>query len=203
MRKRNKRSVRPPRQKRSKLLIVVEGSKGKSESLYLEKLGQIVRSKNTALSYKVVSAAGEPRKVYDVACNTIQNKSIEYRGVYLVVDVDAHETLQEVIAECKQKDNPPFYVIVNNPQFEVWLLWHYKDYFKYCTKKQLQDELTKCGLVKENNKKILSNSIPVEKYPDAVARAQKQGVQSTANSIGKNPSSSMPDLIKELVHGSS
>lgn len=102
---------------------MVEGSKGKSEEVYFQRLDQELRY-DVALT--VVAGAGEPTKVLDVCNQRIDREASKvgdgskpFDYCFLVMDEDNHPHLNDVLEQCRQMG---FHALVTNPKFELWLL---------------------------------------------------------------------------------
>ncbi|MDK8364632.1 RloB family protein [Corynebacterium sp. UMB10119B.1] len=165
---------RAKRKLKSRLLIVVEGDKGKSEQVYFQRLAQILRSNDVATDIKVVPSKGEPKRVLDTCENHL--KSDNFDRAFLVVDCDQHTTLGDVL-QLAQKSN--ISVAVTNPQFEQWLYWRLYD--GGSDAKKMTDVLQKERYLTGRNAKELGVTFPVERYPEATARAKRHWTEMRPN----------------------
>lgn len=187
-----RKKTRPPRRMRpDPILIVVEGSKGKSEQTYFELLNQTKRF-NFELRFKVVPGSGGPSHVMKAALK----QTGDYSHICLVMDVDEHKDLSDVIAQTKYASTPSFSV-VTNPQFELWLLWHSEDQKGAISKNLLEEKVKKANLVTGKRGKELHRSFPIENVDIALKRA----IRAKPGEIGDNPSSAIPWLIEALISG--
>ncbi|KGF01622.1 RloB family protein [Actinomyces sp. S4-C9] len=192
------RKVRKQRKMRPRVLVVVEGSKGKSEEVYFQRLDQELRY-DVALT--VVAGAGEPTKVLD-ACNQriereaskVGDGSIPFDYCFLVMDEDNHPHLNDVLEQCRQLN---FDALVTNPKFELWLLWHVED-CKFVSSSVLDKRVKSRSLVSGKNGKELAGSFPVKDYAAAVERAKKAWREMASNEVGPNPSSGIPVYLEKL-----
>ncbi len=183
---------------RPRVLVVVEGSKGKSEEVYFQRLDQELRY-DVALT--VVAGAGEPTKVLE-ACNQridrearkVGDGSRPFDHCFLVMDEDNHPHLSDVLEQCRQLD---FDALVTNPKFELWLLWHVED-CKYVSSANLDKRVKDKSLVSGKNGKELAGSFPIEDYAVAVERAKRAWRGLTSNEAGPNPSSGIPVYLEKL-----
>lgn len=65
-----------------------------------------------------------------------------YDEIWVLVDVDEHATLEAAISEAMASAIP---MVISNPCFEIWLLWHYEDCAAHKTAQQLERQLAKRG----------------------------------------------------------
>lgn len=183
------KSRRPPRRVRSRVLIVTEGVK--TEIQYLEGLIQHLRTSGFSVRSAQTRGVGrDPLSVLAAARAMRLADRDGYDQVWVVVDVDDHDSLSHCIIEGSKAGIP---VIISNPCFEVWLLWHFQDHASHQDSRGLSSLLTKCGHVG----KSISATFPFDQYPAAVCRALKTVREHSI--IGPNPSSSMPSLVAALA----
>jgi hypothetical protein len=182
------RRNRPSRQENKKLLIVTEGEI--TEVQYLQGLAQYLRTAGiTVIPCTVQSGGGEPSRVLTKA-RDLASKG-DYEAVWLVVDVDDHALLHDVLRKCTIGGET---VVVSNPQFEVWLLWHFADAAAPQSGVSLKKELRRHGFVSKH----LPASFPFDRVDQAVGMATHRDRQSAPNTRGANPSSAMPHLVEAL-----
>lgn len=184
--------TRPDRKKHKRLLLVVEGSRGKSEQAYFELLRQELETRRLSVSVQVFPGNGEPTRVLKEA----ENRAEGYDHVCLLMDVDTHAKLDEVLQECGRKI-PPFHAVVTNPKFELWLLWHKEKEEGFISSKELDKRVQKLGLVRGKDGKQLAPNFPIKDYHIAMVNAVRVGDRQR----GKNPSSGIPWLIEAMVSG--
>ena len=159
-------SNRPKRQENRKLLVVTEGEI--TEVQYLQKLIQHLRTAGvTVVPHALEKGGGEPARVLARARKLAAKD--DYEAVWIVVDVDEHASLNAVLRECAGNSET---VVVSNPQFEVWLLWHLN--------------------------KHLPTDFPISNVEQAVAMATHRTRATALNTRGPNPSSTMPHLVEAL-----
>lgn len=186
---------RKPRQQRKRILVVVEGSPGKSEEEYFKQIhSRLPRS--TSPSLKVVAAGGEPRRVWDECRNRMDSGDFDF--VCLVLDHDDHPTLPEVLREVSKYKNTA--AVVTNPQFELWLLLHAQDQNAAITARVLRQKMREHNLVSPKNDKELHRSFPFENFEQAHARAKNSKHYAGNGVVGDNPSNGIPWLI-DLLRG--
>ena len=194
---------RPPRQTKKRLLVVVEGDKDKSEQAYLQRLDQYLRPGGLTPSFKVVPAGGEPTRVLKKCLQYLEKDG--YDLACLVVDRDKHQRLGEVIRQAKAnkigKKHFPIHVLVTNPQFELWLLWHVEDQRAFISSSDLEKRVERANLVVGKSGKSLSPKFPIERFRDAVKRAEACSMAPEPWQMGTNPYSGLPWLVKVLETG--
>ncbi len=111
-----------------------------------------------------------------------------------LVDVDEHQTLATAIQLAERED---ILLLISNLKFEAWLRWHAEDKRSALTSAQLDDLVTKLGIVKG---KLLSPSFPFHQVHSASITARAIDPLMRPGRIGPNPSSAMPILV-ELMQG--
>lgn len=194
---------RPQRRQSKRVLIVVEGARGKSEQAYFQLLNQELRGNATVLSLQVEPGAGEPLRVLKKCRNktTEQEKRAEngepaYDARFIVVDRDDHGTLERVLQECESEQ---IHGIVTNPKFELWLLWHKDEQRASIDGAQLDRRVRDLHLVEGRNGKELAKGFEIKNYKPAMERAQKAWPKLVDNRVGPNPSSAIAWMIEEIV----
>lgn len=169
------------------MLVVTEGVR--TEVQYLEGLVQHLRS--TGTSVRGVRSKGigrDPSQVVGAAIEMRDADTDGYSATWVVVDVDNHATLDSALREAtKEKIN----VVVSNPCFEMWLLWHYEECTSYQETKSAIARLTRFG----HTDKQMPNSFPYHGWNEAVRRA---GDSVACGCRGPNPSTAMPHLVEAL-----
>lgn len=172
---------------RSRILVVCEGEVTEVE--YLQGLRQSLRASGVSIrSAELKGGGSDPLNVLKEALRI--SSADEFDEVWVVVDVDTHERLPEALSLARRNK---VLMVVTNPCFEVWLLWHYQDCRAPQTSKSLRRALRKEG---HHDEKHLPNRFPFERWADAVERALSCNVEHSK--VGENPSSAMPALIKAL-----
>ncbi len=182
------RRNRPSRQENKKILIVTEGEI--TEVQYVQGLVQHLRTAGvTVVPCTVQAGGGEPSRVLAKA-RDLASRS-DYEAVWIVVDVDDHASLDPVLSQCTTSGEK---VIVSNPQFEVWLLWHFANSGAPQTTASLKRELRRHGFVGKH----LPTTFPFHRVDQAAITATHKDRSTALNTRGDNPSSSMPHLVKAL-----
>lgn len=181
---------RPPRRvERSRILIVTEGTE--TEIQYLEGLKQYLGALGaTVRGTKMKGIGKDPKRVLAAALDIIERDLGGFEEAWLVVDVDDHSVLTEALRMAAKAGIP---MVVSNPCFEIWLLWHYQDCAAHQSHDQLKAKLAKHG----HHGKNLSMNFPYQAHTEAAARAAVHPVRHTTR--GKNPSSAMPELVAVLA----
>lgn len=175
------------RRENRKLLVVTEG---KTEKEYLEGLMQSLRPNQTQVTtIDVVDGRGEPSKVLKTAKARCQSRADDYDEVWLLLDVDQHAKLTPVLQETRQEN---FSAAVSNPCFEIWLLWHFEDWTREDSSREVQHAAKRHGLGKS-----IPPAFPYAKHPEARRRASRTPVG--ANEIGQNPSTALPSLLESIL----
>lgn len=184
---RNINRNRSKREIRKRALIVTEGIK--TEVMYVQSLVQYLNATGVKVqSPKTKGIGKDPLNVLREADGIRRADTEGFDSTWILVDVDEHATLKDCLDEAQELG---IHVIVSNPSFEVWLLWHFEDMNKHCTNKDLRDRLKSLG----HEGKAVARKFPYENYVDAVARANSGGRKVASCQKGSNPSSAMPVLL--------
>lgn len=177
---------------RHRLLIVCEGAVTEVE--YFQGLKQSLRKSGVAVRGVEVKGHGsDPLNVLDEARRMASEE--DFDEVWVVVDTDTHERLPQALREARRARVP---VVVSNPCFEIWLLWHHADCQAHQSADDLRRELRRYG---HCDPKHLPPRFPYDHWPQAEARARFRPVSHTQ--IAENPSSAMPDLLAALLRSAS
>ncbi|MDU5609350.1 MAG: RloB family protein [Actinomyces sp.] len=180
----NQRNLRRPRQHKTRYAVFTEGRV--TELQYLEKLRQRIRPQHA--EFKFIKIGKDPSAIYKRCLRVLKQDNFD-QGI-IVVDVDQHERLEEMLDDCRR--SPHVNALVSNPCFELWLLWHATDRRGYT-------ETRECvRLARINNltgDKDLNTKFPIASFPEAAKRAQQAWSELAPNKKGPNPSSAMPWLI--------
>ncbi|MGW2092548.1 RloB family protein [Promicromonospora sukumoe] len=163
-----------------------------TEVQYLQGLIQHLRTAGvTVVPYSLEPGGGEPSRVLAKARKLAAKD--DYEAVWVVVDVDEHASLNDVVRECAKGSET---VVVSNPQFEVWLIWHLSSSGAPQTAASLKKELRRHGFT--GTCKHLPTDFPFSNVDQAVAMATHRTRATSLNTRGPNPSSSMPHLVEAL-----
>lgn len=176
---------RKPREVRRPLLIVAEGEL--TERQYFEGLAQHFRNTGLIVSRTMVKGLGkDPLRVVKEAIRQRDDPNVDYADVWAVVDVDEHALLDRAIQLADKSGIP---LVVSNPCFELWLVWHYMDCSAHQTRDQLRRKLKNNG----HSGKAIPETFPHESVIDAARRSM--ATHPGAFIRGENPSTTMADLI--------
>lgn len=104
------------------------------------------------------------------------------------MDTDDHATLAECLAVA---DREGVHAVVNNPCFEIWLLWHLEDHRAAAAPADLAARLAQLG----HPNKSLRPTFPCGNHQQALERALMADPAFATRRIGPNPSSAMPILL--------
>lgn len=182
---------RKPRRERTRVLIVTEGTE--TEEQYFGLLVQHLKA--TGVRHWPMTRHGvgrDPMRVMKAAVTRRDADLESFDSVWIVVDVDQHATLNSCLtAAAKEKIG----VVISNPCFEIWLVWHLRDHRRPETTPGIQEVLKSAG----HPGKSLSTNFPVHKFETASARARQADPTCKVGSVGSNPSSSMDQLIGHLI----
>lgn len=188
---------RPRRQDVRRILVVTEGTR--TEPQYVEGLDRYLRSKGATAVVKTVSVGKDPLKVVQKCVekrDASEQNDKGYDECVCLVDVDEHQTLSAAVQLAEREE---IRLLISNLKFEAWLRWHVEDKRSAHTSAQLDQLVTKLGLVKG---KILSQSFPFYRVHDACKIAWAADPDMRAGRKGPDPSSSMPILVN-LMQGES
>ncbi|QOD43533.1 RloB domain-containing protein [Clavibacter zhangzhiyongii] len=164
-----------------------------TEAQYIQGLAQYLRTSGVSIRTPLLKGIG--RDPYSVLQATVKLRESDAEGfdeTFALVDVDDHETLDKCL---ESSGAASVGVIVSNPCFEIWLLWHYRDHNRNDSTSAVQAALKHEG----HEQKAIPTKFPYEKYVDAVERADKRNRKMVTSHAGQNPGSSMPRLIEAMI----
>ncbi len=130
----------------------------------------------------------DPERVLQAAIDLNEQDPDGYDELWVVVDVDEHSTLETALIRARRLKIP---MVVSNPCFEIWLVWHYEDCAAYQCTKDAIERLERYG----HTEKQVPNSFPYHAHHDATRRA---GNGVPPGDLGPNPSTAMPHLLAAL-----
>lgn len=173
------------------MLIVTEGEVTEVE--YFEGLAQYLRFTGVLVGKARPRGLGkDPLRVVNEAIRQRKDPNNEYDHIWAVVDVDEHANLPSAIQLAKRSGIP---LVVSNPCFEIWLLWHYVDCTSYQSKVDLERKLEKLG----HTGKAIPLTFPHKDVGDAEDRSRAGHPGDLIK--GENPSSTMADLLGAMRSG--
>lgn len=191
-----RKSARPQRQLGRRILVVTEGTKTEPE--YVEGLDRYLRSKGAATTVKSFPVGKDPLKVVQKCVEkrdeAARDDEKRYDHCVCLVDVDEHQSLPAAV---RLAESEGILLLISNLKFEAWLRWHKENKRSILSTKQLDDLVTKLGLV---NGKNLSQSFPFDAVRNACEIARAIDPKMQPGRIGPNPSSAMPILV-DLMQG--
>jgi hypothetical protein len=186
---------RGSRAERVRLLIVTEGIR--TEPQYFDGLSAHLRATGTqVVTVRTVGTGRDPVKVVREADRRRaeeKRKGDPFDGVWCVVDVDDHHTLDQALTLAGSLG---LNVAVSCPCFEVWLLWHFEDLLAPCTHAVLRKKPAGHGVTG----KSLPLGFPYRNHADALRRAEAADARGGERA---NPSSSVRLLVRALADGRS
>lgn len=193
-RSQSRHTPRPRRQPARRILVVTEGTR--TEPQYVERLNAFLRSHRTTTVVKTVAVGKDPLKVVE-KCIEVRDEAKkdgkDYDASVCLVDVDTHSALPDAALLAARKS---ILLLVSNLKFEVWLRWHAEDRRGTLTSSQLDELVSKLGLVKD---KKLSASFPFHEVHTACKIARSVDSDLRASRVGPDPSSAMPILIDLML----
>lgn len=180
------------RQERKRLLIVTEGEE--TEPQYFEGLARFARATGVDVyAAKVIGLGCDPLTLVRQAVRRRADAGEDaYHEVWCVCDVDEHDKLPSAIVEARREK---INLAITNPCFELWLLWHYRDYGRSANKRLLRQALKPYGITDKH----LPGKFPFSAYPEAVVRAQRRGADSGVYDVPPNPGASVDRVVKLIA----
>lgn len=166
-----------------------------TERAYIEGLQQSL-PREGAPSVKVIGVGEDPKRVLDRCLHEMREAERQdepYDWACVLVDVDEHTTLEACLQGVRREQKVR--VIVSNPKFEQWLLWHREESRAPRTGRELDRLVRDYGLLVKG--KHLAPDFPFHEY----TRAERHAGNCPANEKGPNPSSAMPVLLRLLRGG--
>ena len=122
-----------------------------------------------------------------------QDAFLAYDAVWCVVDVDDHATLHSALSPARREN---VNLVVSNPCFEVWLLFHFQEFAVSTARSELQRKLR---LHIKGYDKNIPRDFPFERHELAKQRALRADPEHReANRVGGNPSSNVWLLVDAM-----
>lgn len=182
-----RRGRRPQRFERPRGLVVTEGT---VTEVQIPANAPARAAPRCRISEADRRGGSDPLRVVKRALK--ERKDGDYSWTVCLVDCDNHETLQDAFRLATEED---IRVLVSNPCFELWLLWHLEDWRHHSSSRNVQARLAKLKVLQD---KSLTSSFPIGRYADARARSDKASPEHLVNHLGPNPSSPIPVLLELL-----
>ncbi|WP_371878865.1 RloB family protein [Amycolatopsis roodepoortensis] len=179
------------RKERARILVVTEGLV--TEPQYFKGLAKHFKATGVRVcGLKVIGdGRGDPLKVVkraDLETNNghLVGKRDGFDSVWCVVDVDTHVSLGDAIIEAKRRN---YNIVVSNPCFEIWLVWHFGEHRAYLTSRHAEKISEKHGILE----KRLPYDFPYGDVTLAIERSQRIETE-----IPSNPGSTAWKLAKVI-----
>lgn len=171
---------RPRRNLLDRILIVCEGEK--TEVNYFTAIRRELRVPGSDLAIFHSEYGTEPIQIVEFAKDKF-NESRAFERIYVVFDRDDHHTYHQALARAEALNNKmkndngkraSFIAIPSVPNFELWILLHFRNVFEFIGRADLQKELKKPDhypTYAKNCKSVYSET--KSRLPEATKRAQK------------------------------
>lgn len=193
---RRKRAVLAPA---ARVVVVTEGAL--TEPKYLRSFNLI--HTDNAIRLVIRPGIGDPRAVVERAVRekkALRGDSLAGQDtVWAVFDRDVHPRFAEAIDLARGND---ILLAVSNPCFEIWGVFHYRDFDAEVHRHECQRELARlCPSYSSSGSKVFDDSAIIEQgYSSAVARAKnsRRRRQKEGNSEG-NPSTRVYLLTEYIL----
>ena len=185
------------------IIVVTEGEK--TEPQYLEMFKKIHVEpfvKRSVFDLRIVPDVGVPMTVVDRAVQELRAQrpfSREEDSVWAMFDRDEHPKFEEAKNKARSKG---VHLAVSNPCFEIWGIYHYRDWQGPMERHQCQNELEQLcpGYDKKYGKTFIDKDVIKEKCSDAIERAKKSlNSREKEGDPDGNPSTSVYFLIEAIL----
>lgn len=156
----------------ARIVIVTEGES--TEPAYLRTFGRVC-GEPSAVRPKIIPAAGDPRAVVERAIVELRklrgDKLASRDSVWAMFDRDEHPRFAE--AKILARDNG-ISMAISNPCFELWGIFHYRDYDAPLDRHESQRQLARlCSTYVSDRGKLFDDpEIIRDNYADARQRAE-------------------------------
>lgn len=185
------------------IIVVTEGKKTEPQYLEMFKKVHVPPSvKRSAFDLKIIPSGSDPTRVVDEA---IQELEILQRvrgkkgSVWAMFDRDEHSRFEEAKNKARSKE---VRLAVSDPCFEIWGIYHYRDWQGPMERHQCQNELEQLcpSYDKRCGKTFIDKDVIKEKCSDAIERAKKSlNSRKEEGDPEGNPSTSVHCLIKTIL----
>ncbi len=167
----------PPR-----ILIVSEGTK--TEPYYFEILAEKINSKSSKMTSGarvVVEVEGTGRNTTGLYSH-LENKYTSadlanYKQIWLVYDKDdfPKDRFDNAASKAKERNNSKFNAAWSNQSFELWLVWHFQDYYVESHRKEYIKVLDKyVSHYEKGDKEVYYYILKNGDIKEAIKRAKRQ-----------------------------
>lgn len=179
---------------------------GESEQEYFKEIKRqkrenrikIIINNNTGVPTQLANKAITERRKNGRGTEMLKNDI-----VYLVFDRDTHKEMSETIRDLEAVN---IKWVITNPKFELWILLHFKDVFRYMTGDEVDIELAKvCTWYDKNMKDLFSRLTKEgsEKLNNAIRRSKSLITLHNKNNPGmaeylRNPLSTLYTILELL-----
>ena len=185
------------------ITVFTEGEK--TEPGYLEAFKKIhveLFVKRSIFDLKIISGVGVPMTIVNRAIQELENLQGPFSGndsVWAMFDRDKHPEFEEAKTKARNKG---VHLAVSNPCFEIWGIYHYRDWQGPMERHQCQNELEQLcpSYDKKCGKTFVDKDAIKGKYSDAIKRAEKslKSREDEGDPEG-NPSTSVHYLMEEIL----
>ncbi len=183
------------------IIVCTEGEKTEPQYLEMFKEIHVKPLGKSVFNLEIISCASVPMTVVNRAIQEIQQQGPLSRenSVWAMFDRDDHPKFKEAKDKARKKG---VHLAVSNPCFEIWGIYHYRDWQGPINRDQCQKELERlCPSYNRKSGKIFADQ-NVIKYNclDAIKRAENSldSREREGNSEG-NPSTSVHCLIGKIL----
>ena len=183
----------------ARIVVVTEG--GSTEPTYLRTFGRIY-GEPSAVRLNIIPAAGDPRAVVERAITEWRklrgDKLASRDTVWAMFDPDEHPRFDE--ARILARDNG-ISMAISNPCFELWGIFHYRDYDAPLDRHQCQRQLSQlCSTYVSDRGKLFDDlELIRDSYPDARQRAETSLVRRFEEGTPEGNPSTTVHLLTERI----
>jgi len=183
----------------ARIVIVTEG--GSTEPAYLRTFARIYGDPS-AVRLNIIPAAGDPRAIVERAITEWRklrrDKLASRDTVWAMFDRDEHPRFDE--ARILARDNG-ISMAISNPCFELWGIFHYRDYDAPLDRHQCQRQLSQlCSTYVSDRGKLFDDlEIIRDSYPDARQRAKTSLVRRFEEGTPEGNPSTTVHLLTERI----
>ena len=201
------RRKNPVREPATIIIVVTEGEK--TEPSYLRAFKEIhvpPHVKSSVFNLKIISGdgfgGGVPMTVVNCAVEELQKLQgtlSREDSVWAMFDRDEHPEFEEVKRKAR---NQGVQLAISNPCFEIWGIYHYKDWQGPIERDQCQKELKKLcpSYNRKSGKTFIDRDMIKDKCCDAIERAEKSlNSREEEGDPEGNPSTTVHCLIRTIL----